>query len=73
LLKRLLKRFLKLGTASISFGMGTVFGAIIATLVSAAIYGVLGFKATNILLINECMIEKISEQLGEEAVQEINE
>jgi hypothetical protein len=69
----LLKRILKLGATSISFGTGTVFGATIATLVSAAIYGVFGFKAADILLINECMIEKISEQLGEEVSEEVVE
>ena len=71
----MLKRFLKLGTASISFGAGTVFGSVIATLVSAALYNAFGFQVANILLIEECMFEKIGlvEEVTEEVVEEISE
>jgi len=54
-MKQLITKILNLGTASLSFGLGTTFGATVATLVSAALYGVLGYEATDISLINECL------------------
>jgi len=49
----------KLGKAYFSFGAGAIFGAIIATIVSATIFNLIGLEATNLLLIQECLSEKV--------------
>ena len=57
-LRQLIAKIASAGTISLSFGMGTIFGAIVATLVSASLYGVLGYEASDVLSIKECLVEK---------------
>ena len=55
--------FKKLGTGYVGFGLGVIFGAIVATLTSYIIFAIAGGDMTQAeyLQIRECLVERLYE------------
>jgi hypothetical protein len=45
------------------FLLGTIMGAVVATLVSAFIYSALGYDSGDVFLIKDCLEEEIDERV----------